>query len=162
MDTLVPKLHTSPAEISAKEEPVPLAEMQAQLWILNILAPEKIPRTLKAIDEDHYRLTSSPDSRIRYGVDHESYAYQLALDMDSAPGLWSILALVSGKSISKSLRLLIVWGFGAHFNTKFRLQGPWRWNGAVDRRRTTGSPTHPFGGRGTRALRLFHRGSLQF
>ncbi|KAH6871689.1 dimethylaniline monooxygenase [Thelonectria olida] len=71
----------------------PQAEMQAQLRILNILTPQRILRALRAVDEYHYRLTSSPDSRVRYSVDHESYAYQLALDMDSAPGLRSILTL---------------------------------------------------------------------
>jgi dimethylaniline monooxygenase (N-oxide forming) len=110
----------------------PLAEMQAQLWVLNLLAPQKIPAALRPTDEAHYRLLSSPDSRIRYGVDHESYCYQLALDMGSALGLWDILKLMSRDHVLRSWRLLVIWALGAHFNTKFRLQGPWRWDGAID------------------------------
>lgn len=108
----------------------PLAEMQTQLWILNLLAPHKIPRALVSEDEKHYRLHPLPDARIKYGVDHESYAYQLALDMNSAPGLTDIIGLLS--LTHKSWRLLVIWALGAHFNTKFRLQGPWKWHGAQD------------------------------
>lgn len=103
----------------------PLAEMQAQLWTVNLLAPHKIPRALVTEDEMHYRLHPLPGARITYGVDHESYAYQLALDMDAAPGLTDILRL-------QSWRLLFIWALGAHFNTKFRLQGPWKWDGAQE------------------------------
>jgi dimethylaniline monooxygenase (N-oxide forming) len=106
--------------------------MQAQLWILNILAPEKIPHPLRATDEEHYRLKLPPDSRIEYGVDHESYVYQLALDMNSAIGLWDVLAIAQKKDVRDGWRLLVVWAFGAHLNTKFRLLGPWQWSGAAD------------------------------
>ena len=102
----------------------PLAEMQAQLWVTNLLAKHKIPRTLDPGDQGHYQLAQVPGSRITYGVDHESYVYQLALDLGAAPGLLDILYLFSWK-------LLIVWAFGANFNTKFRLKGPWKWDGAA-------------------------------
>ncbi|KAJ4417222.1 hypothetical protein N0V85_001928 [Neurospora sp. IMI 360204] len=69
----------------------PLAEMQAQLWILQLLAPHRIPRQLDPKDEEHYRLRHPADSRVKYGVDHESYVYQLGLDMDSAMGFTEIL-----------------------------------------------------------------------
>ncbi|KJZ71823.1 hypothetical protein HIM_08794 [Hirsutella minnesotensis 3608] len=108
----------------------PLAELQAQLWIVNLLAPTRLPRALSPRDEPHYRLHSPPSSRITYGVDQESYAYQLALDMNSAPGLCDILRLV--RPNRSSWRLVVIWALGAHFNTKFRLQGPWRWSGAKD------------------------------
>ncbi|KAK4669038.1 uncharacterized protein QC764_0108450 [Podospora pseudoanserina] len=68
----------------------PLAEMQAQLWILSIMVPERVPE-LRPEDEPHYRLLHGKDSRIRYGNDHESYVYQLALDMNSAVGLAEIV-----------------------------------------------------------------------
>ncbi|KAH6985322.1 dimethylaniline monooxygenase [Ilyonectria destructans] len=110
----------------------PLAEMQAQLWILNLLAPRKILRDLLPRDEAHYRLVCPPGARINYGVDHESYAYQLALDIGSAPGLLDILRLILWKPGPRAWRLLIIWAFGAHFNTKFRLKGPWKWDGAHD------------------------------
>jgi dimethylaniline monooxygenase (N-oxide forming) len=110
----------------------PLAEMQAQLWVLNLLAPQEMPHPLRAIDEEHYRLKLPSNSRIAYGVDHESYTYQLALDMDSAIGLWDLLAFARKRSVRDGWRLLIVWAFGAHFNTKFRLLGPWKWSGAAD------------------------------
>jgi dimethylaniline monooxygenase (N-oxide forming) len=109
----------------------PLSEMQAQLWVLNLVAPTRLS-DLKAEDETHYRLHSGPDDRVQYGVDHESYAYQLALDMRSAPGLIDIWRIVRQAQISFSCRLLIIWAFGAHFNTKFRLIGPWAWKEAKD------------------------------
>ncbi|KAK5994501.1 Monooxygenase ptmN [Cladobotryum mycophilum] len=112
----------------------PLSEMQAQLWVLNLVAPNRIQDDLRPEDEPHYRLIHPPGSRINYGVDHESYAYQLALDMDAAPGFKSICALTAqkgGKDL-RAWRLPVLWAFGAHFNTKFRLQGPWQWNGAYD------------------------------
>lgn len=108
----------------------PLAEMQAQLWILNLLAPERIKHPLQTCDESHYRLV--PGARIPYGVDHESYAYQLALDMGSAPGLMDIFQRFQWHSKQSFLRLLIIWALGANFNTKFRLQGPWKWDHAQE------------------------------
>ncbi|PHH87028.1 hypothetical protein CDD83_9409 [Cordyceps sp. RAO-2017] len=108
----------------------PLAEMQAQLWIVNLLAPRRIPRALVPEDEAHYRLLHPPASRISYGVDHESYTYQLALDLGSAPGVTDVLRLVDCSL--QAWKLVIIWAFGAHFNTKFRLQGPWEWHGARD------------------------------
>ncbi|KAF4494010.1 Dimethylaniline monooxygenase [Fusarium agapanthi] len=110
----------------------PLAEIQAQLWILNILAPAKIHYPLRAADEEHYQLKLSRNSRIGYGVDHESYVYQLALDMNSAIGLWDVLAIAYKKGVRGGWRLFVVWAFGAHFNTKFRLLGPWKCRGAAD------------------------------
>ena len=103
----------------------PLSEMQAQLWITNLLAGHKIPRKLDPKDESHYKLVQVPGARITYGVDHESYAYQLALDLGSAPGFLDVLHFCS-------LKLVLICAFGANFNTKFRLQGPWKWDGAPD------------------------------
>ena len=71
----------------------PISEMQAQLWILQIAAPEMIPRHLLPRDEPHYRLKSPRNARIQYGVDHESYVYQLALDMNSALGFQEAVVL---------------------------------------------------------------------
>ena len=64
----------------------------------------------------------SPKSRIQYGVDHESYAYQLAIDMESAPSFFQVLA--------RGWKMTLVWALGANFNAKFRLVGPWAWYGA--------------------------------
>lgn len=105
----------------------PLAEMQAQLWIFQLAAPTGIPRALRPEDEPHYRLQPPSGSRITYGVDHESYAYQLALDMNSAPGLVDVGRIVLFEKRDRLLwRLPIIWAFGANFNTKYRLQGPWK------------------------------------
>lgn len=109
----------------------PLAEMQAQLWIVNLLSTRKIPRELRPEDEPHYRLHHPSGSRITYGVDHESYTYQLALDMDSAPGAWDVVRLMFSVSQPKRWRLPIIWALGAHFNSKFRLKGPWKRNDAL-------------------------------
>ncbi|RYP14207.1 hypothetical protein DL765_006527 [Monosporascus sp. GIB2] len=106
----------------------PLAEMQAQLWVLNLLAPERVGRLLPQ-DEPHYRLASKKNARIRYGVDHESYAYQLALDMNAAPSFWDmVLMSLEGPG----WKLPLTWALGANFTTKFRLCGPWKWDGAAD------------------------------
>ncbi|KAI9147384.1 Monooxygenase ptmN [Paramyrothecium foliicola] len=110
----------------------PLAELQAQLWTLHLLAPHRIPRPLIPEDEPHYRLLTKPDARVKYGVDHESYAYQLALDMGSAPGFWDMLKIAYLCWSWRAWRLPFIWALGAHFNTKFRLMGPWHWDGAVD------------------------------
>lgn len=82
----------------------------------------RIPRPLK--NEDDYRLRVLPNSRIQYGVDHESYAYQLAVDMESAPSFPQVL--------SRGWKITLVWALGANFNTKFRLVGPWKWIGAEE------------------------------
>jgi dimethylaniline monooxygenase (N-oxide forming) len=110
----------------------PLSEMQAQLWVLYLTAPHRIPRPLLPSDEPHYRLLHPPGSRVQYGVDHESYAYQLALDMDSAPGALEIVNLGLQAGGNRMWRLPLIWALGANFNTKLRLRGPWKWDGAVD------------------------------
>lgn len=122
----------------------PLAEMQTQLWILNLVAPDYLPKVMVPSwqsgrdEETHYRLAHPSGSRINYGVDHESYVYQLALDMGSAMGgvevFWRGVVerwWVKGGS-GKGWRLPIVWALGANYNTKFRLTGPWRWEGAEE------------------------------
>ena len=124
----------------------PLSEMQAQLWVLHLVTAldptidpslRPPPRPLLPRDEPHYRLLHAPGSRVGYGVDHESYAYQLALDMDSAAGFVEVVRLgwaAAGglRSGHGAWRLPVVWALGANFNAKFRLRGPWRWDGAVD------------------------------
>ncbi|KIW04498.1 uncharacterized protein PV09_04255 [Verruconis gallopava] len=96
----------------------PLAELQAQVWVLAIL--KRLPSKLQ--HEDHYRLHHSPTSRIQYGVDHESYVYQLACDLGSAPSVIDVLSL--------GWKTMLSWALSANVNPKFRLVGPWRWNGA--------------------------------
>lgn len=110
----------------------PLSEMQAQLWVLQIATPSRIPRPLLPDDEPHYRLLHPPNSRVKYGVDHESYVYQLALDMDSAPGALEVVQLGLKAGGNRKYRLPLVWALGANFNAKFRLRGPWQWDGATD------------------------------
>lgn len=102
----------------------PLSEMQAQLWVVSIisqLSPLRLlPKPLKF--ESHYRLRRPDDSRIDYGVDHDAYVYQLATDMGSAPSLFQVASF--------GWKTVITWALGANFNTKFRLVGPWKWDGA--------------------------------
>jgi len=107
----------------------PLAEMQAQLWVCHLLAPHKIPKALHPRDESHYRLWHLNESRIHYGVDHESYVYQLALDMDAALGALEAVRMGFGPG-ENAWRIPLVWAFGSGLNTKFRLRGPWKWSGA--------------------------------
>lgn len=53
------------------------------------------------------------------GVDHESYAYQLALDIGSAATAGHVARRTGG------WRCAYAWAMGPNFNTKFRLVGPW-------------------------------------
>lgn len=112
-----------------------LSEMQAQLWIMKLVAPDQIPRPLEPRDEGHYRLRPPPGARINYGVDHETYAYQLALDIGSAPSFTEIVAAGwRGSRGGNGLwwKLPVIWAAGAQFNAKFRLRGPYKWDGAVN------------------------------
>ncbi|CAP65622.1 uncharacterized protein PODANS_6_11110 [Podospora anserina S mat+] len=114
----------------------PLSKLQAQLWVVNLLRPGLVPRPLSITDEPHYKLKMNNRSRIQYGVDHESYAYQLALDMGAASGFSQVLSRGWAYQTSKGRRnggwykLPLVWALGANFNTKFRLTGLWKWKGA--------------------------------
>ncbi|RYP65886.1 hypothetical protein DL771_008070 [Monosporascus sp. 5C6A] len=107
----------------------PLAELQAQLWVLNLLAPESLQPLLPQ-DEPHYRLGVPADARIKYGVSHDDYAHQLAVDMNASPSFLDAVRI--GSSRKEWWRLPLVWLLAAEFNTKFRLRGPWKWDGAVD------------------------------
>ena len=97
-----------------------LSELQAQFWTLSLL--DLLPKT-PARDID-YKLHVRAGRREyeSYGVDHEAYAYQLALDMGSAPRLTEAAGL--------GFKTAFTWAMGPNFNTKFRLVGPWRWEGA--------------------------------
>ena len=98
----------------------PLSEFQAQLWIQALL--HRIPHPLR--QETHYRLLTDSDRRIQYGVDHEAYAYQLALDCGSAT--------IFLDALSYGWKTALVWALGANFNVKFRLTGPWRQSDAAE------------------------------
>ncbi|KAM5349796.1 hypothetical protein ACJ41O_006301 [Fusarium nematophilum] len=105
----------------------PLAELQAMLFTQNLLG--QIP-PLDPEDEYHYRLITRPSARIYYGVEHDSYAYQLAKDMSIAPSFTDILRL--SFSSPRGWRLPWIWAAGGPVNPKFRLVGPWKWDGAAD------------------------------
>jgi dimethylaniline monooxygenase (N-oxide forming) len=113
----------------------PLAELQAQLWVLRLLQhefPLEVPRGLYPNALESYELDYKMKPRAGYdlfatrrAVDHESYAYQLALDIGSAPTITYVM--------SRGWTLFFTWAFGSNFNTKFRLVGPWKWSeGAED------------------------------
>ncbi|KAL7898208.1 hypothetical protein HDV64DRAFT_269308 [Trichoderma sp. TUCIM 5745] len=104
----------------------PLAEMQSMLFTMNLL--NRIPKPLHPDDEWHYRIIHPPDARVFYGVEHDSYAYQLAKDIDAAPTFTEVLKLAL--RTKKGWRLPYVWAAGACFNTKFRMKGPWKWDEA--------------------------------
>lgn len=106
----------------------PLAELQAQLWVLRLLQdrfPERVPRARDANAVAAYELDFKLHARggrdvfaSKRGVDHESYAYQLAVDMGAAPTLWYVA--------TQGWRLFFTWAMGSNFNPKFRLVGPWK------------------------------------
>lgn len=107
----------------------PLAEMQAMLFATNLLG--RITNELSIDDEWHYRIITPPDARVDYGVEHDSYAYQLAKDMNIAPSVTDILRI--SLWTRHGWRLPYIWACGASFNCKFRLTGMWKWDGAAER-----------------------------
>ncbi|KAF4975148.1 hypothetical protein FZEAL_8025 [Fusarium zealandicum] len=113
----------------------PLAELQAQFWIHRLLQdqfPKEVPHLRDANSLAPYELDYQLHARGNYNffetkraVDHESYAYQLALDMGSAPTIRHVM--------KKGWKVLYTWAMGSNFNTKFRMVGPWKWEeGAED------------------------------
>lgn len=114
----------------------PLAEMQAQFWVLRLLQtkfPEQMPpivpeggKSTHANSVDPYELDYALHRRDKNhsfyghkgGVEHEAYAYQLALDMGSAPTFRHVLG--------KGFKVFYTWAMGSNFNPKFRLVGPWK------------------------------------
>jgi dimethylaniline monooxygenase (N-oxide forming) len=110
----------------------PLAELQAQLWLMTLINPE-MAKSLSSREDYHFKLRGH--KRIDYGVHHESYAYQLALDMDAVPSFWDGVRAgwnAGAKHPGLWWRLPVLWLTGAQFNTKFRVVGPYQWDGAVD------------------------------
>ncbi|KAI5462349.1 hypothetical protein BGZ63DRAFT_383591 [Mariannaea sp. PMI_226] len=106
----------------------PLAELQSMLFTMNLI--NRIPRPLNPDDEWHYRIIHQPDARVTYGVEHDSYAYQLAKDIDGAPSFTEVLRI--GLTTWRPWRLPFIWAAGGALNAKFRLRGPWMWEGAKD------------------------------
>lgn len=122
----------------------PLAELQAQRWIHALAlspkyqpyfsstfsAPPSPPRRSPAAVAPYElkcRLSfrGPPEDRAAHdfaatkcGVDHESYAYQLAVDMGSAPTAWHVWRAYGAG-------VFFTWAMGPNFPTKFRLLGPW-------------------------------------
>jgi dimethylaniline monooxygenase (N-oxide forming) len=107
----------------------PLAELQAQFWVLRLLQhtfPEQVPSTRDANAVGQYELDYAIHAREGYSffhtkraVDHESYAYQLAVDMGAAPRITHVMG--------KGFEVFYTWAMGSNFNTKFRMVGPWKW-----------------------------------
>lgn len=67
---------------------------------------------LKSRDKDH------DFAATKRAVDQESYVYQLALDMGSAP-TWTHVLGDLGREV------FFTWAMGPNFPSKFRLVGPW-------------------------------------
>ena len=79
--------------------------------------------------ELHFRLWHDKESRIHYGIDHERYVYQLALDIGSAMSAMEAV----GKAFSgheNAWHIPLMWAFGANINSKLRMRGPWKWSDA--------------------------------
>ncbi|KAJ0369105.1 hypothetical protein COL26b_010544 [Colletotrichum chrysophilum] len=114
----------------------PLAELQAQLWVFNLLRhkyQQQIPSPSEYADSvAHYEIDYALKARgghdffkTKHGVEQESYAYQLALDMGAAPTFTFMRR--------QGFKAFLTWAMGSNFNSKFRLVGPWKWEkGALD------------------------------
>ncbi|KAK0638502.1 dimethylaniline monooxygenase [Cercophora newfieldiana] len=104
----------------------PLAELQTQLFISRLITHHhNLPPVLSPDALPPYELsfalrpTANTDIfRNKHGVDHESYAYQLALDMGAAPRASYVLR-------EHGWKVFFTWAMGPNFNTKFRMVGPW-------------------------------------
>ncbi|OLN93288.1 Dimethylaniline monooxygenase [N-oxide-forming] 1 [Colletotrichum chlorophyti] len=114
----------------------PLSELQAQLWVLNLLRqkyPQTVPLPTPCPGQGaypnavaHYEVDYALRARgghdffkTKHGVEQESYAYQLALDLGAAP-TFSFM-------VRQGFKAFFTWAMGSNFNTKFRLVGPWKW-----------------------------------
>ncbi|KAJ9143402.1 Dimethylaniline monooxygenase [Pleurostoma richardsiae] len=105
----------------------PLAELQAQRWVSDLLIHlgghpryDTSALAIRPYELDYeLRNRGAPHhAQRRLAVDHEAYAYQLALDMGAAP-TWRHVLQVHG------WKVFYTWAMGSNFNTKFRLIGPW-------------------------------------
>lgn len=120
----------------------PLAELQAQLWVSNLLrSPRYAPfcsspvdyfhppvpygsrqgAIIKPYDIDyklHCRDKTHDFAATKRAVDQESYAYQLALDIGAAPTWWHVWR-------AHGAEVFFTWAMGSNFPSKFRLVGPW-------------------------------------
>ncbi|KAF4627260.1 hypothetical protein G7Y89_g10896 [Cudoniella acicularis] len=105
----------------------PLSELQAMHWVLSLLGHMRPSNELRDID---YKLRVHPGRRDyeNYAVEHEAYAYQLALDMGVAASFTEVCGF--------GFKTAFTWAMGPNFNTKFRLVGPWKWDGANEIMRT--------------------------
>jgi dimethylaniline monooxygenase (N-oxide forming) len=106
----------------------PLSELQAMLFTMNLLG--LITEPLLPDDEWHYRIIAPPSARINYGVEHDSYAYQLAKDMKIAPSFADIARIGLAQGRKAWWKIPFLWAAGPNFVTKFRLVGAWAWDGA--------------------------------
>lgn len=112
-----------------------MAELQAQTWVYHLIASPKFrpyfwpdfkppTRSHNAVEqyEMDYKLKSRDKvhdfAATKRGVDQESYIYQLALDMGSAP-TWTHVLRDLGREVC------FTWAMGPNFPSKFRLVGPW-------------------------------------
>ncbi|KAK4442721.1 hypothetical protein QBC34DRAFT_443918 [Podospora aff. communis PSN243] len=104
----------------------PLAELQAQLFTSRLIThhhdlPSPLsPNALPPYELDYALRPSKGHDvfRNKFGVDHESYAYQLALDMGAAPRATYVLK-------EHGWKVFYTWAMGPNFTTKFRFVGPW-------------------------------------
>lgn len=114
----------------------PLAELQAQLWVYNLICcPKHHSRfsedfkpptgrhlgTVKPYNLDYQircRTKNHNFAQTRRAVDQEAYAYQLAVDAGSAPTWIHVLK-------DYGTEVFYTWAMGPNFSTKFRLVGPW-------------------------------------
>ncbi|KAI1337668.1 hypothetical protein F5Y15DRAFT_417808 [Xylariaceae sp. FL0016] len=120
-----------------------VSEMQAMLWVTKLIQQlqPSIPMSslscrslpeLRQTEQWHYMLTRDADDRITYGIDHDSYVHQLACDLGCAPSIVDLLRISWARGWRNGWNIIPAWAFTSQINTKFRLRGPWYWEGAAD------------------------------
>eukprot|EP01135_Chromosphaera_perkinsii_P010066 Nk52_evm2s2010 gene=Nk52_evmTU2s2010 len=101
----------------------PIAEMQVYYWISYlekklVTTPEERTKTTPT-----YWLLGENSRTSAYAVDYGAYMHELARDIGCAPCISDLMF--------RSPKALIAWAMGQAYITFFRLQGPFKWEGAL-------------------------------
>ena len=109
----------------------PIERLAPEFGPIPGLHGKKLP-PLRASEQWHYMLLPKEGERILYGIDQDSYVAQIAKEMDCEAGIGELLRIGWRRGWKRGWKILPAWMFVSQVNVKFRLRGPWRWEGAAD------------------------------